>query len=75
MFLDGSSNQYDYGAGLVLQTLSRDQMEYTIRIGFKTTNNEAEYEALLTDLRVANKLEVESLDVYSDSKLVVNQVQ
>ena len=46
-------------------------MEYAIRIKFKATNNEAEYEALLTDLRVIPKLEVESLDVYSDSQLVV----
>ena len=29
----------------------------------------------LADLRVATELEVESLDVYSDSHLVVNQVQ
>ena len=42
-------------------------MEYAIRIGFKATNNEAEYEALLTGLRVVEKLGVESLDAYSDS--------
>ena len=49
-------------------------MEYVIRIGFKATNNEAEYEALLTSLRVITKLEVESLDAYCDSQLVLNQV-
>ena len=30
---------------------------------------------ILAGLRVTTKLEVESLDVYSDSQLVVNQVQ
>ena len=50
-------------------------MEYTIRIGLKATNNEAEYEALLTSIRVTTELEVESLNIYSDSHLVVNQVQ
>ena len=67
LFVDGSSNQHGYGAGLVLQTPSRDQMEYAIRIGFKATNNEAKYEAFLANLRVATELEVESLDVYNDS--------
>ena len=50
-------------------------MKYAIRIGSKTINNEAEYEALLSGLRVATKLGVESLDAFSDSQLVVNQVQ
>ena len=47
-------------------------MEYAIRIEFKATNNEAEYEALLAELRVAIELGVESLDAFSDSQLVVN---
>ena len=50
-------------------------MEYAIRIGFKATNNEAEYAALLTRLRIAMELGVKSLDAYSDSQLKVNQVQ
>ena len=50
-------------------------MEYAIRIGFKATTNEAEYEALLASLRVTTELKVESLDGYNDSQLVVNQVQ
>ncbi|GFS33711.1 hypothetical protein Acr_00g0030180 [Actinidia rufa] len=60
---------------LVLQNPSGEQMEYAIRIGFKATNNEAKYEALLADLRVATELGVNSLDVFNDSQLVVNQVQ
>ncbi|GFY95558.1 hypothetical protein Acr_10g0009430 [Actinidia rufa] len=71
LFIDGSSNQHGCGAGLVLQTPSSDQMEYAIRIGFKATNNEAKYEALLSGLRVATELGVDSLDVFSDSQLVV----
>ena len=50
-------------------------MEYPIRFGFKATNNEGEYEALLAWLRVATILGVESLDAFRDSLLVVNQVQ
>ena len=50
-------------------------MEYVIRIRFKVTNNEAKYEDILAGLRVATELGVESLDAFSDSQLVANQVQ
>ncbi|GFZ14744.1 hypothetical protein Acr_24g0009340 [Actinidia rufa] len=69
----GDETPPDYS--LVLQILSGEQMEYAIYIGFKATNNEVEYEAFLFGLRVAIELEIESLDIYNDSQLVVNQVQ
>ena len=50
-------------------------MECSIRIRFKATNNDVEYEALLAGLRIAIELEVESWDAFSDSQLVMNQVQ
>ncbi|GFS40353.1 hypothetical protein Acr_00g0068050 [Actinidia rufa] len=75
LFVDGFSNQHGCGAGLVIRAPSGEQMEYAIRMGFKATNNEAEYEALLAGLRVATELGAQSLEVFSDSQLVVNQVQ
>ncbi|GFY87299.1 hypothetical protein Acr_05g0009380 [Actinidia rufa] len=75
LFMDGSYNLHGCGAGLVLQSPSREQMEYAIHIGFKATNNEEEYETFLTELRVTTELEVESLNAYSDSQLIMNQVQ
>ncbi|GJT69459.1 reverse transcriptase domain-containing protein [Tanacetum coccineum] len=41
---------------------------------FEATNNEAEYEALIAGLRIAEKIGVQSLQVNVDSKLVANQV-
>ncbi|GJU39908.1 reverse transcriptase domain-containing protein [Tanacetum coccineum] len=41
---------------------------------FETTNNEAEYEALIAGLRIAEKMGVRNLEVNVDSKLVANQV-
>ena len=67
LFVDGSSNQHGCNAELVFQTLLEEQIEHAIRMGFKTINNEAEYEILLVNLRVATTLKVESLDIYSDS--------
>jgi len=44
-------------------------------LGFKASNNEAEYEALLVGLRVVSDLGAKEVEIYSDSLLVVNQVQ
>ncbi|GFS37771.1 hypothetical protein Acr_00g0053840 [Actinidia rufa] len=60
---------------LVLRAPSGEQMEYAIRMGFQATNNEAEYEALLAGLRLATELGAQSLEIFSESQLVVNQVQ
>ena len=45
-----------------------------LQIHFDSSNNEAEYEALLYGLRMAISLGVRRLMVYGDSDLVVNQV-
>ena len=39
-----------------------------------TTNNKAKYEAFIVGLRSANKLGVPELHIFSNSKLIVNQV-
>ena len=42
---------------------------------FPTTNNEAEYKALLTGLSLARVLEAKALIVQADSQLVIGQVR
>ena len=51
-----------------------DKLRYVLQIHFDSSNNEAEYEALLYGLRMAISLGVRRLMVYGDSDLVVNQV-
>lgn len=41
-----------------------------LRFSFKTSNNEAEYEALMAGLRLARELGVQHLKILSDSQLV-----
>ena len=45
-------------------------MKYAIRMQFPATNNEAEYEALLTSLGLANALEAKAFIVQANSQLV-----
>ena len=45
-----------------------------LRFGFKASNNGVEYKALLTRLRMAKKLKVGHLQIFSNSQLMVKQV-
>nr|CAN82191.1 hypothetical protein VITISV_017991 [Vitis vinifera] len=51
------------------------RLEQAIRLGFPASNNEAEYEIILSGLDLALLLSVSKLQVYSDSQLVVRHVQ
>ncbi|GMH30081.1 hypothetical protein Nepgr_031924 [Nepenthes gracilis] len=52
----------------------RVEVKYFLRLNFPATNNIVEYEALLAGLRLAKECSVKRLTVYSDSELIVNQV-
>ncbi|XP_057464946.1 uncharacterized protein LOC130754714 [Actinidia eriantha] len=72
--VDGAKNSQGTGVGVVLKSLEGATFEQCLRFGFPAMNNEAEYEALIAGLRSASKLGVRDLCIYSNSKLVVNQV-
>ena len=61
-------------AGVVIISPKGDKLKYVLQIHFDSSNNKAEYEALLYGLRMAISLGVRRLMVYGDSDLVVNQV-
>ncbi|XP_021974998.1 uncharacterized protein LOC110870108 [Helianthus annuus] len=71
---DGASNDDGAGAGLRLVSPDNHELTYAIHLDFKSTNNEAEYEAFLAGLRFALKMEAKNLEAHVDSKLVVEQV-
>ena len=71
LYVDGSSNEGASRAGLILVTTEGHRMHCTLRVGFKASNNEAKYEALIAGLNLAKKMKVESLEIYSDSQIVV----
>nr|GEU91525.1 reverse transcriptase domain-containing protein [Tanacetum cinerariifolium] len=74
LFTNGASNSKGFGAGLVLISPSGVELMYALRLNFTSTNNEAEYEALLAGLRMARKMKVRNIDVKVDSKLVASQI-
>ncbi|VVA40725.1 PREDICTED: rve domain-containing, partial [Prunus dulcis] len=74
LFVDGSSNAQGCGAGLVLISPDKVALEYALRFKFQASNNEAEYEALLAGLRLAKEMDAKQIQIFSDSQLVVHQV-
>ena len=75
VFVDDASNAKDVRVGIVIVSLEGVKLEHSLRLGFKASNNEVEYEALLAGLRATLSLEVANLEIYSDSRLVVSQVE
>ena len=75
MFVDSASSAMGAGAGIVIITPEGIRLEHSFRLGFKASNNEAEYEALLAELKTVLGIGARNVEAYSDSRLVVNQVQ
>ena len=74
MYFDGSLNIDGAGAGILFISPTREQLWYVLRLHFPASNNVAEYEACFHGLRIAIELSVKRLLVYSDSALVINQL-
>ncbi|KAJ8470571.1 hypothetical protein OPV22_024914 [Ensete ventricosum] len=74
LHIDGSANSKRGGVGLVLKDPSGHIYEHALRLGFRATNNEVEYEALLFGLKVAAELGAEDIEIFTDSQLVAGQV-
>ena len=72
---DGSSTQKGGEASIVITSPEKDVIKYGVQLKFPITNNEAEYEALLTRLRIARALGAEKIMLKSDSQLVIGQVR
>ena len=75
VYVDGALNQRGSRVGLVPISPEKVIIEKSLRLGFSTTNNEAEYEALMMGMVMVQKMGGKSIKVFSDSKLVVDQVK
>jgi len=74
MYFDGSLNLDGAKEGIYFISPSGDKLRYILLIHFRASNNSTEYEAALHGLRIAIELGIKCLMVYSDSALVINQL-
>ena len=73
--VDGAANAQGSGVGLILTSPDGIDIEYALRFWFQNSNNEAEYEAVITGLNLAHSMEVDQLEVCSDSQMVIKQIK
>ena len=62
------------GIGIIMTSPEKDVLKYGVQLQFLTTNNEVEYKAILTSLRIAKALGIKILRLRIDSKLIVGQI-
>jgi hypothetical protein len=67
LYFDGSVMKTGAGAGLLFVSPLREHMRYAVRLHFPTSNNMAEYEALLCGHKIAIETDIKRLDVRGDS--------
>ena len=67
LYIDGASNDIEYGANIMLISPEGHKIHCALRFGFKASNNEAKYEALIAGLPLAKELQARSIQIYSDS--------
>jgi ribonuclease HI len=72
MYFDGSLNIDGAGVGMLFISPNKYELRYVLRLYFPASNNAAEYEACLHDMRIAVELGVKRLYVYGNSALVIN---
>ena len=71
VYVDGAMNQRGSGVGLVLVSPEKLTIEKSLRLDFSTTNNEAEYEALLEGMSMVQRMGGRAIKMFSDLRLVV----
>ncbi|GAU34623.1 hypothetical protein TSUD_394140 [Trifolium subterraneum] len=74
IFVDGASNATGAGAEIILENEEGILIEVSLALSFPTSNNQAEYEAFLVGLHLAEDVDAKEIKIYTDSQLVASQV-
>jgi ribonuclease HI len=74
MYFGGSLNLEGAGAGILFISPQSSHLKYVLQIHDKASNNGTEYEALIHGLCIDVSLRIKRLIAYSDSKVVIDQV-
>jgi len=77
LYVDGASrgNPGEAGAGFYLLDGDGNELLQGMRFLGRMTNNAAEYQALILGLREALGIGGDSIEIYTDSELVANQMK
>ncbi|KAA0056789.1 uncharacterized protein E5676_scaffold701G00340 [Cucumis melo var. makuwa] len=74
MYFDGTTRRSSVGAGIVLISPEKYMLPYSFALAEMCSNNVAEYHALIIGLQMALEFGVSLIEIYGDSKLIINQI-
>jgi len=74
LFFDGSTCDHGAGIGIVLISPRGRKYEFSLSIVATSTNNQAEYQALIKGLELLREVHADAVKVFGDSMLVINQL-
>ena len=67
VFMDGTSNAIGAGVRIVIITSEGIRLEHSFSLGFRASNNEAKYEALLARLKAILDMGAQEVEIYLNS--------
>ncbi|CAA7037718.1 unnamed protein product [Microthlaspi erraticum] len=73
LHVDGSSSKQGAGVGNISSPPTGKVLEQSLKHGFPASNNEAEYEAIISGLRLTKEVEAKHVHAFCDSQLVAKQ--
>ena len=71
MYFDGATTHNLEGVGVVLISPSKENIHLSYKLDFKTTNNIAEYEALLLGVKAAKEMGIMCINIVGDADLII----
>ena len=74
LFFDGSTCDRGAGIGIVLISPRGKKYEFSLPIVATSTNNHAEYQALIKGLELLKEVHADVVEIFGDSMLVINQL-
>ena len=74
MFFDGAACREGAGASVVFVSPQRQILLYSFSLSELCSNNVAEYQALIIGLQMAIEMGISQLEIFGDSKLVINKI-
>ncbi|XP_073014862.1 uncharacterized protein [Primulina eburnea] len=75
IFADGASCKNGSGVGVWLISPTEEKIRLAVRLDFRASNNEAEYEAVIVGIKAARNVGANQVIIYTDSQLVAQQVK
>ena len=74
MFFNGATRWEEAGAGVVFVSPQRQILLYSFSLSELCSNNVAEYQALIIGLQMAIEMGISQLEIFRDSKFIINQI-